>query len=119
METTERNEAVERVWRRLPSEARDALMVGMAPTDLQTLLLSVSRARAEQVAASRLMQRWREDRFVRPSATDPRQLAELDAYLWQHLPAELKALCSPQSLRSAAVRRQPTSIRTDRVDGAR
>jgi hypothetical protein len=44
---TERNEAIERVWRRLPSEARETLMVGMAPTDLQTLLLSVSRARAE------------------------------------------------------------------------
>ena len=89
---TERNEAVERVWRRLPSEAREALMVGMTPTDLQTLLLSVSRARAEQVGASRLMQRWREDRFVRPSVADPRRLAELDAHLWHHLPSEFEGL---------------------------
>ena len=88
----ERNEAVERVWRRLPSEAREALMVGMTPTDLQTLLLSVSRARAERVGASRLMQRWREDRFVRPAVADPRRLAELDAHLWHHLPSEFEGL---------------------------
>ena len=89
---TEPNEAVERVWRRLPSEAREALMVGMTPTDLQTLLLSVSRARAEQVGAPRLMQRWREDRFVRPSVADPRRLAELDAHLWQRLPSEFEGI---------------------------
>ena len=67
-------------------------MVGMTPTDLQTLLLSVSRARAEQVRAPRLMQRWREDRFVRPSVADPRRLAELDAHLWQHLPSEFEGV---------------------------
>jgi hypothetical protein len=89
---TERHEAVERVWQALSAESREALTTGMTPTDLQTLLLSVSRARARQVGTARLMRRWAEDRFVRPSVTDPRQLAELTAQLWRRLSTEFEGI---------------------------
>ncbi|QNE23021.1 hypothetical protein F1D05_19765 [Kribbella qitaiheensis] len=32
------------------------------------------------------MQRWREDRFVRPTTVDPRQLVKTQAMLWDRLP---------------------------------
>ena len=46
--------AVERVWARLPAGARAVLEDELAPTDLQTLLLSLTRTRAHQVDLSRL-----------------------------------------------------------------
>jgi hypothetical protein len=92
MQAAGSNKAVERVWRALSAEVREALTVGMTPTDLQTLLLSVARARAQQVDAARLMRQWSEDRFVRPAAADPRRLAVLDALLWQHLPAQFEGV---------------------------
>jgi hypothetical protein len=38
------------------------------------------------------MQRWREDAFVLPAAVDPRQLAVVEAALWQQLPDDVYAL---------------------------
>jgi hypothetical protein len=61
----------DRVWRSFTAEARAALEHGLSPTDLQTLLLAVARRRAGAVTAARLLRRWQEDRFVRPSAADP------------------------------------------------
>jgi len=58
----------------------------MAATDLQTLLLAVARARAGKVNPARLLRRWTEDRFVRPSTCDPRRLAQVEARLWELLP---------------------------------
>ena len=55
MQAAGSSKAVERVWRALSAEVREALTVGMRPTDLQTLLLSVAQARAQQVDAARLM----------------------------------------------------------------
>jgi len=78
--------AEDRVWRALPVEAREPLERGLAPTDLQTLLLSVARARAQRVTPHRLLARWREDRFVRPSQVDPRLLARVEPVLWAALP---------------------------------
>lgn len=92
MQAAGSSKAVERVWRALSAEVREALTVGMRPTDLQTLLLSVAQARAQQVDAARLMRQWGEDRFVRPAAADPRRLAVLDALLWQHLPAQFEGV---------------------------
>jgi hypothetical protein len=45
--------AVDRVWARLPIGAR-AVEDELAPTDLQTLLLSLARTRAHQVDLARL-----------------------------------------------------------------
>jgi hypothetical protein len=80
--------AMARVWSTLPAEARSLLLDGLSPTDLQTLLLDVARTRAHRVDAARLMSRWREDRFVRPAAVDPRAHSRLIAELWSALPAE-------------------------------
>src|SRR5215207_9959028 len=77
---------MERLWRALDADPRTALEHGLAPTDLQSLLLTVSRARAGQVTPARVARRWREDRFVRPSEQDPRKLARLQARLWEMLP---------------------------------
>jgi hypothetical protein len=84
--------AVERVWARLPAGARAVLEDELAPTDLQTLLLSLTRTRAHQVGLPRLRRRWLQDRFVRPSGTDPRRLAATAAHLWRMLPADFDGL---------------------------
>ncbi|MFG1606159.1 hypothetical protein [Actinoplanes sp. NPDC049265] len=78
--------AERRVWGALDAGARQALETGLAPTDLQTLLMSVARTRARKVTAARVRKRWGEDRFVRPSSCDPRRLAEVEARLWRLLP---------------------------------
>ncbi len=78
--------AVERVWCTVGAGAREALERGLSSTDLQTLLLDVARTRAASVSASTLARRWAEDRSVRPSSVDPRDLARLDHALWAALP---------------------------------
>lgn len=76
----------ERVWRKVPSGAREVLGGGLSPSELQTVLLEVCRARAAVVTPARVMRRWREDRFVRPSGVDPRALVKTQAMLWERLP---------------------------------
>lgn len=84
-ETSNRG-AEERVWRGFPPQARRDLEYGLSRTDLTTLLMSVARARARQVRPAELLRRWTEDRFVRPSAVDPRRLSVVEARLWELLP---------------------------------
>jgi hypothetical protein len=81
-----------RVWRQVAASPRAALDHGLSPADLQTLLLDVSRRRASRVTPARLLQRWRQDRYVRPTAADPRVLWPLEARLWAMLPAEFAGL---------------------------
>lgn len=78
--------AAERVWRAMPPGARQVLEQDLPPTDLQTLLIAVARARAGRVTAADVMRRWRTDRFSRPAACDPRRVAAVEARLWQLLP---------------------------------
>jgi len=80
--------ASERVWRHVAASPRAALEHGLSPADLQTLLLEVSRRRAAAVSPARLMRRWQQDRYVRPAASDPRLVSQLEARLWALLPAE-------------------------------
>ncbi|TCO46366.1 hypothetical protein EV646_107391 [Kribbella antiqua] len=82
----------ERVWAKLPEGSRDALIDGLSPTDLQSVLLDVSRGRAAKVTPARLLQRWQQDRFVRPSTTDPRQLVKTQQRLWDALPAQFEGV---------------------------
>jgi hypothetical protein len=81
------SDAVRRVWARLPAGAREAIDA-LAPSDLQSLLLSVAQSRAARVRPADVLRRWREDRFVRPATTDPRALAEVESLLWTELPPE-------------------------------
>jgi hypothetical protein len=78
--------AIERVWDRVLADPRPGLEQQLDPSDLNTLLMGVSRVRASAVTPSRLMQRWTHDRFVRPSGTDPRRLWAIEAKLWDLLP---------------------------------
>jgi hypothetical protein len=78
----------DRVWARLPRDARSVLEKGLSATDLQTLLLDLARTRSMQVDAARLGRRWAEDRFVQPGQVDPRRLAGLVARIWGLLPPE-------------------------------
>jgi hypothetical protein len=80
------SDALGRVAATLPAGALEALGAGLAPTDLQTLLLAVARERAARVTPAGLLRRRRADRFVRPSTADPRRLARLEARLWELLP---------------------------------
>jgi len=78
--------ALDRVWAAAADDPRDALERRLPPADLRTLLLGVSRARAARVAPAGVVRQWREDRFVRPSAADPRALARVEGRLWDLLP---------------------------------
>jgi hypothetical protein len=78
--------AVERVWGQMRSDPRSSLEHRLPPSDLQTLLLSVARARAAAVTPARVMRRWREDSFVQPAVGDPRALSLVEARLWELLP---------------------------------
>ena len=80
--------AADRVWAALPAGTRSMLTEGLSPTDLQSLLLDLARARAARVDPPRLVRRWVEDRFVSPSRVDPRRLAALVARVWDLLPTE-------------------------------
>ena len=84
--------AAERIWRAMPAGTREALTRDLPPTDLQTLLIAVARARADQTTPADVMRRWQHDRFVRPAACDPRRVAAVEARLWQLLPAEFTGI---------------------------
>jgi hypothetical protein len=85
------NDAERRVWSQLPDGTRESL-AGLSASDLQTVLLSVSRMRASRVRPADLLRRWREDRFVRPAATDSRALAALEARMWRLLPDDVEGV---------------------------
>ncbi|MGC1215767.1 MAG: hypothetical protein WA890_31480 [Micromonospora sp.] len=80
--------AERRVWAAMPAGTRAAL-AGLPAADLRTLLLAVARDRAAGVRPADLVRRWREDRFVRPAAADPRALAEVEAAMWRLLPPDV------------------------------
>jgi len=76
----------ERFWAKLPEGSRDALVDGLSQSELQSVLLDVTRERAAKVTPSRLLERWQQDRFVRPSPFDPRELVKTQQRLWDLLP---------------------------------
>jgi hypothetical protein len=76
----------ERFWAKLPEGSRDALVSGLSQSELQSVLLDVTRERAAKVKPSRLLQRWQQDRFVRPSTIDPRELVKTQQRMWELLP---------------------------------
>ena len=82
----------ERVRHALPAGAWEAIEHDLSPTDLQSLLIAVARARARQITAADMMRRWQHDRFVRPAASDPRRLAAVESRLWQLLPVRFSGI---------------------------
>jgi hypothetical protein len=81
-----------RVWRQLEQAPRAALERDLSQSDLQTLLLDVTRRRAASVTPARLAQRWQRDRYVTPGNSDPRKVWQVEARLWALLPEEFTAL---------------------------
>jgi hypothetical protein len=81
-----------RVWRQLEREPRAALEHDLSQSDLQTLLLDVTKHRAVQVTPARLTQRWQQDRYVTPGNSDPRKVWQTEARLWALLPEEFTAM---------------------------
>ncbi|SCL24285.1 hypothetical protein GA0070624_2892 [Micromonospora rhizosphaerae] len=88
MDGDELSDAERRVWAAMPAGARAAL-AGLPAADLRTLLLTVARDRVARVRPADVVRRWREDRFVRPAAVDPRALAAVEARMWRLLPADV------------------------------
>ncbi len=78
--------AIERVWGKALMDPRSALEDHLVPSDLTTLLWSVSRARAATVTPARLMHRWDEDPYVQPAPGDPRRIWKVESRLWDLLP---------------------------------
>ena len=87
-----KHSALERIWSTAMQDPRRALEETLSPTDLQTLLLGVARARAAQRRPADLLRRWREDRYVRPADVDPRSVSKVVAQLWELLPAQVVGL---------------------------
>lgn len=77
---------LDRVWAAAAGDPRAALDRDLPPADLRTLLLGVARERAAAVTPAAVVRQWRGDRFVAPSAADPRLLAALEARLWGLVP---------------------------------
>jgi hypothetical protein len=84
--------AAQRAWSRLPPAAQSVLETGLSPTDLQSLLLDLSRTRAHRTTPASVRRRWEQDRFVQPSPVNPRRLAEVDLHLWRLLPPDFEGL---------------------------
>jgi hypothetical protein len=59
-------------------ELFDVLSERLAPTDLQSLLLAVQRARASRLTPSDILRAYEHDRLVRPAALDPGRRASLE-----------------------------------------
>jgi hypothetical protein len=79
-------------------ELIDTLVERLSPTDLQSLLLEVYRRRVVGVQPSQLLERYEQDRFVRPSVLEPGVLVEFDRLAWSLLPdhytaVELSPVC--------------------------
>lgn len=88
MTESDANPAIERVWAKVLADPRSALEHELDPSDLNTLLIALARARAARVTPARLLQRWRADRYVQPAASDPRQVWHVEARLWDLLSDE-------------------------------
>lgn len=62
----------------MDAQALDQLSHGLAPTDLQTLMLEVYQSRAAVQSPARLAERHKTGRFVRPSPLDAREILRFD-----------------------------------------
>jgi hypothetical protein len=76
----------------------ETLSERLSPTDLQSLLLAVYQRHVETSTPSQLLERYEQDRFVRPSDIAPQTLVEFDQLVWSTLPdaytsIELSPVC--------------------------
>ena len=89
---------LERIRRELHGADLVELMSGLAPTDLQSVLLEVYRRHTGRISPPELLRRYEDSRFVRPSVAGPAALARFETSAWSTLPegyeaVELSPLC--------------------------
>ncbi len=76
----------------------EALVERLSPSDLQSLLMEVAGRRAAKVTPAGLLKRFKEDRFSRLAAADPRDALEFDRLAYSVAtpafePVELSPVC--------------------------
>jgi hypothetical protein len=94
-------------------------LVGLQPTDLQSVLLEVHRRLAGRLQPPTILQRYAENRFVRPAQVDPRVSSAFEQLAWSLLPAayhpiELSPLCPLGTCSTVAAVDQNKAVATDR-----
>src|SRR5207244_1488088 len=72
--------------------ARQALLTGLSPSELRTVLLKVAQVRAAAATPADIVRRWEADPLVRPVTADPRRVALLEAELWRLLPDDVEGV---------------------------
>jgi len=83
----------DRIERELGLPGLVALLAeGIAPTDLQSLLLEVYRERARRRKPSDVLADYRSNRFVRSASLDPARLNEWEGVAFSQLPPEFELL---------------------------
>jgi hypothetical protein len=73
-------------------ELFNVLAERLNPADLQSLLLAVYQRRAAAITPSQLLERYEQDRFVRPSTIAPQALVDFERLIWSTLPDAYTAL---------------------------
>ena len=68
------------------------LLAGLAPTDLQSVLLEVYRRQAARESAAEVLARYQDSRFCRPAMVEPPAVTAFEASAWMRLPAGYTAL---------------------------
>lgn len=87
----------ERALRRISRQAgvtdiETVLAERLSASDLQSLLLGVFERRVRKTSAAALLQAYRENRFVKPSALEPGRILEFDRLALSLLPPGFRAL---------------------------
>lgn len=72
------NDILRRIERKVGVPALAETLAQLAPTDLQSLLLAVSRGRAAATSPADVLHRYEADRLVRPADLEPALLDELE-----------------------------------------
>lgn len=83
---------LERIGRQLDAGALDALIQGLQPTDLQSLLLEVYRRRTTALTPADVLRQYREHRFVRPAGISPVALRRLELTAYELLQGRFEAI---------------------------
>lgn len=98
---------------------RAALVERVPLTDLQSLLLEVYSSRVTGIAASSLLERYSQNRFVAPSGLDPLSMLEFDRLVFRLLPegfgaVELSPVCPLGTVAAVAKLDQNSVVTTIR-----
>ena len=86
---------IERIKREYGDDILELLGEKISAPDLQSLLLEVYRIRAGKLSPRKLFRQFKDNRFVQPSAIDPRLFLKLDDLAFSLLPDYLPIEISP------------------------